>query len=85
MLIPGTIIKSKFKTQNEGHYYCEIKSYQEGTSCLAEGYFVKIKEIKNDIIIFLNKRVVDELYEVVEEKMDEEVFKVNDNGQISFI
>lgn len=58
MLTPGTKIKSTFENELEGVYYGEIVSYQEETSCLAEGYFVKFE----NNTIFLSKRVIDKLY-----------------------
>lgn len=59
MLSPGTKIKSTFENELEGIYYGEIVSYQEETSSLAEGYFVKFEK---GYTIFLSKRVIDELY-----------------------
>lgn len=59
MLVPGTKIKSTFENEIEGVYYGEIVSYQEETSCFAEGYFVNFE---NRYTIFLSKRVIDELY-----------------------
>lgn len=79
MLTPGTKIKSTFTTDDccKG----EIVSFQEETSVFACGYFVKFP----DGTIFLNKRVVDKLYTIDDDKIDEDIYEVKDNGQISFI
>lgn len=81
-LAPKTKIRSIFLCEGK-HFYGEIISYQEPSSGLAEGYFIKWKE--NGYTLFLAKRTVDELYEIYGNEVDEEKYKVNDNGQISFL
>lgn len=81
-LAPKTKIRSIFLCEGK-HFYGEIISYQESTSCLAEGYFIKWED--DGYTLFLAKRTVDELYEIYGNEIDEENYKVNDNGQISFL
>ena len=83
MLTPGTKIKSNFKNDNNEYYYGEIVSYQEGNGPFAQGYFTKFHDNYN-IVIFLNERVINELYEIVEEKLDDNIFNLNENGQVGF-
>lgn len=81
-LEPKTKIRSRFLCEGK-HFYGEIISYQEPTSCLAEGYFIKWEE--DGYTLFLPKKTVDELYEIYGNESDKEHYKVNDNGQISFL
>lgn len=83
MLTPGTKIHATFEPF-KGFAECEIVSYQEQTSVFACGYFVKLLDMDNKVI-FLSKRVIDELYIVIDDKIDEDIYEVKDNGQISFI
>ena len=81
-LEPKTKIRSKFLCEGK-HFYGEIISYQEPSCCLAEGYFIKWEDI--GCSLFLSKKVVDELYEIYGNEVDEEKYKVNDSGQLSFL
>ena len=83
MLTPGTRIKSNFLTEEGEYIYGTIKSYQEPSGILADGYFIKFDDVPTTL--FINRYALNELYVVIEEKLDEDVYQVNDNGQISFI
>lgn len=83
MLTKGTRIRSLFLTKELQKEYGYIEGYQENNGVLVEGYFVKFDDYPT--ALFMSIHVISELYEVIEENLDEDVFKVNDNGQISFI
>ena len=83
MLEPNTKVKSKFLTEDGKHILGSIESSQEGGGVLARGYFIKFEDTKH--ILFLNEKCLYELYDIFDEPVDESVYKINDNGQISFI
>ena len=83
MLTKGTRIKSTFLTKEGEYIYGTIKAYQEPSGILADGYFIKFDDCPTTL--FINRYALNELYVVIEEKLDEDVYQVNDNGQISFI
>lgn len=83
MLEPNTKIKSKFLTEEGTHIHGTIKESQEGSGVLARGYFIDFDDVK--FPLFLNEKALYELYDIIYEPVDESVYKINDNGQISFI
>lgn len=83
MLEPGTKIRSKFLDENGEHINGVILSSQEGDGTFARGYFIDFE--RTPMSLFLNEKGLHELYDIVDEPIDESIYQVNDNGQISFI
>lgn len=84
MLDPDTRIKSKFLTEEGKHINGVIVSSQEGSGVLARGYFIEFDNCKIKPL-FLNEKALYEYYDIVYEPIDETVYNINDNGQLSFI
>ena len=83
MLEPNTKIKSKFLTEEGTHIHGTIESSQEESGILARGYFINFDNCKHTL--FINEKALFELYDIIYEPIDESVYTINDNGQISFI
>jgi len=84
MLEPNTRVKSKFLTEDGKYILGTIKSSQEESLILARGYFILFDDYDKQSL-FINEKALYELYDIIYEPVDESVYKINDNGQISFI
>lgn len=84
MLEPNTRVKSKFLTEDGKYILGTIKFSQEESSILARGYFILFDDYDKQSL-FINEKALYELYDIIYEPVDESVYKINDNGQISFI